>query len=150
DPSAPTAPIGIAGQVQTTPDKVAFVDGDRTTTYREFGSRAARIAAVLAERGVGAGDRVAIMLPNSTRFFEVWAAAAELDASVVLVNWHLKQDELAYILGDSGARVLVADSSLHDAYAGAVDGLDCALLIADGGDGADDLERAIAAVDDNA
>jgi long-chain acyl-CoA synthetase len=152
DPPAPPAPTGIAARIEADPDKVAFVDGDRTTTYGQFGARAARIAAALAARGVGEGDRIAITLPNSTRFFEVWAAAAELDASVVLVNWHLKRDELAYILGDSGARVLVAHRLLRDAYADAVEGLDCTVLVA--GDAADvdevdddrDFERAVAAV----
>src|SRR5699024_9059482 len=90
----------------------------------------------LASNGVGQGDRVAIMLPNSIVYFEVWAAAAQLGASVVLVNWHLKRDELDYILTDSAARVLVADASLRDAY----EGVSCPVLVA-----GDELERLLAA-----
>jgi long-chain acyl-CoA synthetase len=142
------APQGIARQVVSAAGKPAFVEAERVTTFGAFGERASRLAALLARRGTGAGDRVAIMLPNSTEFFEVWAAAAELEASVVLVNWHLKRDELTYILRDSGARVLVAHRTLRDAYAGAVDGLGCTLLlIGDASDGAgdgDDAELAAA------
>ena len=44
------------------------------------------------------------MLPNSVEFFEAWAGANKAGASIVPVNWHLKTDELAYLLADSGAR----------------------------------------------
>src|SRR6185503_15015078 len=101
-------PSGVSAIARTRPERVAFVSGKRRTTYGEFDERTGRLALALRARGVEAGDRVAIMLPNDVAFFEVWAAAAKLDASVVLVNFHLKADELAYILEDSGARVLVA------------------------------------------
>src|SRR5581483_3426101 len=96
---------GLAAAVRETPDKVAFVEGERSLTFGEYAARAARLAEVLASYGVGPGDRVAIMLPNSIAFFEAWAAAAARGAAVVLVNWHLKRNELAYILRDSQAKV---------------------------------------------
>src|SRR4051794_35864645 len=104
--------LGLANCVREFAGKTAFVDDERALTYGQFGERVRRVARVLAAQGVGPGDRVAIMLANSIEFFEVWAAAAELHASVVLVNWHLKRDELAYILTDSQAKLLVADPSL--------------------------------------
>jgi long-chain acyl-CoA synthetase len=130
--------------VRDQPGKPAFVEGERVTTYGEFGDRAGRLARVLAALGAGSGDRVAIMLPNSTAFFETWAAAAELHASVVLVNWHLKRDELAYILDDSGAKVLVAHASLREVYEAATASSGCALMVVGGEP--DEYERAIAAV----
>jgi long-chain acyl-CoA synthetase len=108
-----TTDRGIAHFVTSTPDALAFVDGERALTYGEFGARVQRAASVLSGLGIGADDRVAIMLPNSIAFFEVWAAAAERGAAVVLVNWHLKRDELAYILRDSGAKLLVAHASVE-------------------------------------
>ncbi len=55
------------------------------------------------------------MLPNSVAFFEVWAAVSKLQGAVVLVNTHLKPDEVAYIVEDSQAKVLVDDLDLVDA-----------------------------------
>ncbi len=111
---------GIADWVAATPDKPAVVCGDEVRTFGALDDRAERLAAALAERGVGAGDRVAVLLPNSIEFVEAWLAAAKLGAQVVLVNWHLKSDELAYILEDSQARVLVAHADLRAQYEGAL------------------------------
>src|SRR4051812_13684001 len=100
---------GLADCIAALPDKPAFIEGDRAVSYRQFDGRVRLGMHVLAQRGVGAGDRVAIMLPNSITFFEVWAAAGELGASVVLVNAHLKRDEVDYIVRDSQAKALIDD-----------------------------------------
>jgi long-chain acyl-CoA synthetase len=111
------ARFGIAAAVDATPDKPAFVEHDLTVTYADFDARTDLLARGLAGRGVGAGDRVAVMLPNSVAFFQVWAATAKLRASVVLVNTHLKQDEVTYIVEDSNAKALVDDLDFVDALA---------------------------------
>src|SRR5262245_1990838 len=108
------ASLGIAANVRRTPDKPAFIEHDLSLSYVDFDARSDLIARGLAARGVGDGDRVAIMLPNSAAFFEVWAAAAKLNGAVVLVNTHLKDDEVAYIVEDSGAKVLVDDLDVVD------------------------------------
>ena len=53
-----------------------------------------------------------MMLRNDFAFFEVSGAAAALGSPVVPINWHLKAEEVAYILRDSGARVLVCHADL--------------------------------------
>jgi long-chain acyl-CoA synthetase len=106
----------VSERAGTEPGRLAFVLGDEVRTYADFDERTTRLAHALRRRGVGAGDRVAIMLPNGFEFFETWAAASKLQAPVVLVNWHLKADELSYILGDSGAALLVADPGLDGHY----------------------------------
>ncbi|MDQ1519293.1 MAG: long-chain acyl-CoA synthetase, partial [Actinomycetota bacterium] len=116
--------LGLADCVRAWPEKPAFYEGERVVTYGEFGARVQRGARVLEARGVEAGDRVAIMLPNSITFFEVWAAAGELGASVVLVNSHLKRDELDYILRDSNAKVLVDDLDEYEQSVAAVEAED--------------------------
>ncbi len=123
---------GVSGFARTDPERVAFVAGERRTTYGELDERTSRLALALRERGVEPGDRVAIMLPNDVAFFEVWAAAAKLEASVVLVNFHLRADELAYILDDSRARVLVAHERLRSDFEPAVARSGCAVLVAGG------------------
>jgi acyl-CoA synthetase (AMP-forming)/AMP-acid ligase II len=99
-------------------DKAALVLGDRTLTFGRLDDRSTRLAHGMAALGVGAGDRVAVMLPNSFEFFEAATAASKLDAAVVPVNWHLKTEELAWILADSEARLLVTDEAIWSAVAG--------------------------------
>jgi len=107
-----TATIGISEHARRSPAKPALIEGDRLVTFGEYDARTTRLAHALEARGIGPGDRVAIMLPNCVEFLEVWAAASKVAAPVVLVNWHLKRDELTYILEDSGAKLLVAHADL--------------------------------------
>ena len=113
--------LGISAHARATPDRPTFVLGEQVRTYADFDDRTTRLARAFARRGVGSGDRVAVMLPNGIEFFEAWAAATKLDAPVVLVNWHLKADELGYILTDSGARLLVAHADLVEQCRAALD-----------------------------
>ena len=104
----------MAAHARSTPDKPAMVLGDSVRTYGELATRAARLASVFHDLGVpsdGTGA-VAAMVPNGFEFFEVAAAACRVEARFLPVNWHLKSDELAWILADSGAQVLVAHPSL--------------------------------------
>ena len=106
----------MAAHARTTPDKAAMVLGDDVRTYGELARRAARLATVFHDLGVpsdGTGA-VAAMVPNGFEFFEVAAAACRVEARFLPVNWHLKSDELAWILADSGAQVLVAHTSLKE------------------------------------
>jgi len=121
--------LGISAHAEATPDRPALIAGDTVRTYAEFDARTTRLAHALARRGVHAGARVAIMLPNGIEFFETWAAATKLDAPVVLVNWHLRADELAYILEDSDARLLVAHRDLADVATAARAGTGCELCL---------------------
>jgi long-chain acyl-CoA synthetase len=116
--------------------------GDRVVTFAGFDARTTRLAHALEARGIAADDRVAIMVPNSIEFFEVWAAASKIEAPVVLVNWHLKRDELTYILEDSGAKLLVAHADLLEFAEPAAQATGCALLVVGRGDA---YEGAIAA-----
>jgi len=67
---------------------------------------------VLAAAGVEAGDSVAVMLRNDFAFIEASYAAGVLGAVAVPVNWHYKDDEVGYILRDSGAKALVVHADL--------------------------------------
>src|SRR5581483_6039288 len=106
----------MAHFARATPGKAALVVGDARRTYGELADRAARLAGALRAAGVPADGTgaVAAMLPNGFEFFEVAAAACRAEARFLPVNWHLKSDELAWILADSGAQVLVADAGLSE------------------------------------
>ncbi|MEY2463440.1 MAG: long-chain acyl-CoA synthetase [Acidimicrobiaceae bacterium] len=114
----PAAPLGAAAHGALTPDKPALLLGadGPTLTYGALAERSTRLAEAFLRLGVpsdGTGA-VAAMVSNGFAFFETAAAACRAEARFLPVNWHLKSDELAWILADSGAQVLVADAALKD------------------------------------
>ena len=102
---------GLAAHARNLPGKVALVCEGERLTFAELDANVNRLARALAERGVRAGGRVALMLRNSFAFFEANQAAAKLGATIVPINFHLKRDEIAYICADSGAVALVFDAA---------------------------------------
>jgi long-chain acyl-CoA synthetase len=108
--------------------------GDRFTTYEDLFGRALRATSGLYELGIGAGDRVALMLRNSLEFLEVSIATVPLGASAVPINWHWRGDEVAHVLADSGAKVLVVHADLLPGIAPSVpERLAIVVVPADGG-----------------
>ena len=106
--------------------------GDRFAGYEDLYGRALRATRGLSELGVGAGDRVALLLRNSLEFLEASIATAPLGASAVPINWHWRGEEIAYVLRDSRAKVLVLHADLWPAIAGDVpDGLALVLVPAE-------------------
>jgi fatty-acyl-CoA synthase len=82
-----------------------------SVTWAQIHERVSALAAALRERGVRAGDRVAIMMTNRPEFLETMFAANAIGAIVVPVNFRLVPDEIAYILTDSGASLLVVEEA---------------------------------------
>ena len=93
--------------------KVALLVKDTKITYGEILDSADKLAAFLSSKGVGKGDKVALFLRNSPEFIYTIFAVSKLGAIVVPINTFLKEEELTYILEDSGSSVLMA-SSIHD------------------------------------
>jgi long-chain acyl-CoA synthetase len=106
----------MAHFARTAAAKPALVLGDRTRTYGELAERSSSLAGALRTLGLpGDGTGVvAVMVPNGFEFFEAAAASCRAEARFLPVNWHLKADELAWILEDSGAQVLVAHRDLRE------------------------------------
>src|SRR5437588_825101 len=101
-------------------DREAVIDGDLRLTYSQFFDRCDRWSQVLQEKlGVGYGDRVAYIAPNTHAQLESFYAVPQLGAVVVPINYRLTPDDFAYIIGHSGARVVCA----HADYLDAVDGI---------------------------
>jgi fatty-acyl-CoA synthase len=103
-----------------TPDKTAIVFGDSRIDYRTFESRIARTAGWLAQRGIGVGDVVAVLMKNSPAFIELAFAASHIGAVFLPINYRLAADEVAYIAGHAGAKLLIADDELAAATRDAV------------------------------
>jgi long-chain acyl-CoA synthetase len=89
-------------------DHVAIRMDDLTLTYAQLREAAGRMSTLLAAHGVEPGDRVGIMLPNVPAFPVAFYGALAAGAVVVPMNPLLKSREVAYYLGDSGARVILA------------------------------------------
>src|SRR5499427_248158 len=101
------------------PDREAVVDGDLRLTYRELLDRCDRWSAALQGMGIGRGDRVAYIAPNTHGQLESFYAVPQLGAVLVPINYRLVASDFSYILGHSGARVVCA----HSDYLEAVDGI---------------------------
>ncbi|MCW5770927.1 MAG: long-chain fatty acid--CoA ligase [Rhodospirillaceae bacterium] len=95
-----------------TPDKLAFteIDSGRNCTYAEFDTGAGKAASVLRRRGVGPGDRVAILSLNDIAFFEILIGCARAEAILVPLNWRQPVPELLPVLRDCRPRLLLADA----------------------------------------
>ena len=91
----------------TVPDHLALVCAERRLTYAELDARANRLAHVLAARGVGVGDHVALYLYNSTEYLEGMLAAFKLRAVPINVNYRYVEDELHYLLDDAEAVAVI-------------------------------------------
>ena len=96
------------------PERTAIACGATTWTYAEFERVCTRLAAGLAARGIGHGDRVAVLARNSHAFAALRFALAQLGAVLVPINFMLKPEEAGYILRHAGARMLATDSGLAE------------------------------------
>jgi len=93
-------------------DREFLVQGARRISYGEFARLVWGTAAALRQRGIGHGDRIAILGYNSIDYLVVVFAAASIGAIVVALNGWWVEEELEYALRDSGARTLVVDDRL--------------------------------------
>lgn len=94
------------------PDRPALHFAGTTTTYRELWDQTRAYAGALRDRGIGRGDRVAMLIPNVPDFARVYYAALSLGAVVVPVHLLFKTDEIAFAVRDSGADLIVVAAPL--------------------------------------
>jgi fatty-acyl-CoA synthase len=97
----------------------AVVDGDLRLTYEQFFDRCDRWSAALQKMGVGKGDRVAYIAPNTHEQLESFYAVPQIGAVLVPINYRLTADDFVYIVTHSGAKVLC----VHPDHVDAVDGI---------------------------
>ncbi|MGH3448951.1 MAG: AMP-binding protein, partial [Nocardioidaceae bacterium] len=90
-------------QARARPDKTFVVDSTTSLSYAEFRERALRLAVGLRQRGIEAGDRVAVQLPNFTEFPLLAVALSRLSAITVPIMPIYRDDEVKYVLQHSGA-----------------------------------------------
>src|SRR5215510_16071364 len=114
----PLTPLEFARRTRALyPEREAIVDGDLKLTYAQFFDRCDRWSAALQRLGVGAGDRVAYIAPNTHAQLESFYAVPQIGAVLVPINYRLSHEEFAYIVAHSGSTVVCA----HSDYLEAVD-----------------------------
>src|SRR3954453_13047894 len=129
-------PLTVADQIERAeliyPDRIGIVDEPQATTgggqeslgaltYRRMAELARAQAAALDERGIGEGEGVAIVSPNSARLLVSFWGVSGFGRVLVPVNFRLSHEEIAYIVEHSGASMLLFDPELEDV----VDGIEC-------------------------
>src|SRR3569623_1422463 len=100
--------IGIVDE----PDQPAPSLGE--LSYREVARRARAMQAALDRLGVGQGERVADVSHNAGRLLELLLGVPSSGRVLVPVNFRLSPDEVGYIVGHSGARVMLVDPELEE------------------------------------
>ncbi|HEY1710575.1 MAG TPA: long-chain-fatty-acid--CoA ligase [Rhizomicrobium sp.] len=102
---------GLRRAVQLKPDATATVFGARRRSWREVQDRVARLAAGLVARGLGLGDRIAVIALNSDRYIELYLAVWWAGGVIVPGNTRWALAEHVYAIQDSGARFLIVDKT---------------------------------------
>lgn len=108
-----------AKRADLAPDRIAMEEltTGRVVTYLAFNDRAARLAQVLEEEGVDAGDRVAVLCRNRIAFFEILFACAKLGAILAPLSWRAPVAELAQQVADCAPRLILFGAEDTDAAA---------------------------------
>lgn len=129
------------------PDRRAVIDGDRQWSYSQLLERSERLAGGLAQLGVQPGDRVAVLAPNSSTVLEAHHGVPFAGAVLIALNTRLAAPELGFILGHSGARVLLVDASLAGLAADAVAATGAPVSVVTAGGADDEYEQLLATAD---
>ncbi|MFI5028576.1 MAG: long-chain fatty acid--CoA ligase [Solirubrobacterales bacterium] len=112
----------VTASAERAPERPAIRLGEVELTYAELDDRSARLATLLRRKGVEPGDRVGVMLPNVPEFPIAYYGVLRAGGIVVPMNVLLKRREIAFYLGDSGAKLLLAwHGFVEEACDGAAD-----------------------------
>ena len=116
---------GLRRALQINPQGVAILESERKLSWAELGERVSRFAAALREHGVAKGDRVAVLMLNSSCYLELYLAAGG-SALIVPLNIRWSVAENRHAREDCGAHLLIVDDTFMEAgktLASAISGL---------------------------
>jgi fatty-acyl-CoA synthase len=109
----PLTPLGFIDRAASIyPDRPAMIHGDRTDTWAQTYARCRRLASALARRGVGRGDTVAVVSPNTPAIYEASYGVPMAGAVLNAINIRLDAKTIAFILEHAEARVVIIDKEL--------------------------------------
>ena len=120
----PLTPLSFLARSATVyPDKTAIIDGERRIVYREFFARCRRLASALRQQGVGVGDTVTIMAPNTPELLEAHYGVPAAGAVVNALNTRLDAGTVRFILEHGEAKVVLVDRIFAAVMSEALEGL---------------------------
>ncbi len=132
---APLSPLSFLERAASVyPDHVAVVHGALRRTWAETYERCRRLASALARRGIGRGDTVAVLAPNTPEIYEASFGVPMAGAVLNTINVRLDPATVAFILEHGEARALVVDREFSGVAAEALRALDRELLVVDADD----------------
>jgi fatty-acyl-CoA synthase len=108
----------IAFHARRTPERWALKYRGEEIAYATFDERIRIVGGWLALRGIGPDDVVAVLMKNSAAFLDIAFATSHIGAVFLPINYRLASEEIAYIVGNSGARLLIADEEFAANAAG--------------------------------
>ena len=107
---APLTPLSFLERAAYVyPDRISVVHGEQRTTWGETYARCRRLASALAKRGIGVGQTVAVMLPNTPPMYEAHFGVAMAGAVLNTLNTRLDAEAIAFMLEHGEARLLITD-----------------------------------------
>ena len=106
--------LGLAHHARAWPEKRALVLNDASLTYGGLNARVNQLARALRRAGVGTGDAVAAVLHNGFEWCELLNAAGKIGAQIVPIGYRLKGPEIAYMVADACAKVIVGAADLRE------------------------------------
>jgi len=129
---APLTPLSfIERAAYVYPDRVSVVHAAQRYTWKETYARARRLASALAKRGIGAGDTVAVMLPNIPAMYEAHFGVPMCGAVLNTLNTRLDTEAIAFMLGHGEAKVLITDKEFSGTIEAALGKLGSKILVID-------------------
>ena len=107
---APLTPLTfIERTAKVFPERIAVIHGARRYTWKETFARCRQLASALSRRGIGVGDTVAVMLPNTPPMYEAHFGVPVTGAVLNALNTRLDAESVAFMLDHGGARLLITD-----------------------------------------
>ena len=138
----------LTNRARLHPNRTGLVCEGRQYTFRELNRRANRFAHVAERVGIRPGDRVAILALNGVEHFDLFFGLAKTGGILVPINYRLAAPELAKVLTDSGARLLIVGPEFREMAAAAMKAAPPLQTIFTGHDGPDSYEALLASVTD--
>ena len=129
---APLTPLSFLSRAAAVyPQRTSVITVDRRFTWAETAERCGRLARALAARGIGVGDTVAVLSPNTPAMVEVHFGVPLCGAVLNALNYRLDAEAIAFILEHGKARVLLVDTEFGTLAAKALEILGRDLLVVD-------------------
>ena len=128
----PLTPLSFLKRtVSLYPSDEAVIYGDRRYTWGQVGERTTRLASALTDHGIGLGDTVSVICPNTPELFEAHFGVAMAGGVLNAINTRLDVDTIAYILDHSDAKVLITDTAFSETVGKALDKVDQKITVVD-------------------